>query len=133
MMAVRTRFEIKGVDEYLEKLRKAGQDIDAVADRALAAGGEILAEGMRRRVPKDTHNLEKHIGVTAPAADGNVHYVEVGVLEADADTARYGNVQEFGAATTPAQPYIRPTIKEDWSKARKAMKQVIVDAQVGIE
>ncbi len=55
-MTVRARFETKGFEAYLEKLAKAGQDVDAAAQEALQAGGEVLLAGMQRRVPKDTGN-----------------------------------------------------------------------------
>jgi len=129
----KTRLETKGFSEYLERLAKAGRDIDAVSGEALAAGGEILLNGMVTRVPVDTHNLQSHLKVDGPHQDGNFHYVEVGLVRADADTARYGNVQEFGSSNTPAQPYIRPTLDGDMSKARAEMKRVFIQADVGID
>ena len=127
-MAVKTRIMTKGFEEYLEALAKAGQNIDAIADEALLAGGEVLLAGMERRVPKDTHNLEQHLALVGPVQDGNFHYVEVGIPPtADANTARYGNVQEYGSANTPAQSYIRPSLDHDMSKARAEMKKVFVE------
>lgn len=123
-MPIKTRLTTKGFEEYLEKLAQAGKNIDVMADKALEAGGKVLKAGMRRRVPKDTHNLENHIDCSEPKQDGNFHYVEVGVLNADKDTARYGNVQEFGSANTPAQPYVRPTLDSDMGKARREMREV---------
>jgi HK97 gp10 family phage protein len=127
-MAVRYKLVTKGFEEYLEMLAAAGRDIDAIADEALEAGGVVLLDGMKRRVPKDTHNLEDHLVATAPEQDGNYHYIEVGLdKNADADTARYGNVQEFGSSSCEKQPYLRPTIDEDMGKARRAMKNVFVE------
>lgn len=125
-MAVKTRLTTKGFEEYLEALQKAGEDIDAIADDALEAGGQILLSGMQQRVPKDTHNLERHLSLEGPFVEGNFHYVEVGLdtTKADADTARYGNVQEYGSARTPAQSYIRPTLDHDMAKARSAMRRI---------
>jgi HK97 gp10 family phage protein len=127
-MVVKSRITTKGFEEYLEAIAKAGQNIDAIADEALLAGGEVLLEGMDRRVPKDTHNLEKHLALIGPVQDGNLHYVEVGIPPTtDANTARYGNVQEYGSANTPAQPYIRPSLDHDMGKARARMKEVFVE------
>lgn len=124
-MTTRVKLETKGFSEYLEKIVKAGQNVDIAADQALAAGGDILLGGMQRRVPKDTHNLEQHLVVDGPHRDGNFHYVEVGLAKhADAETARYGNAQEYGTSSMPAQPYIRPTLDSDMGKARKAMRAV---------
>jgi HK97 gp10 family phage protein len=127
----RTKLTTKGFEEYLEAIAQAGKDVDTVTNEALTAGGAILVDGMQRRVPKDTHNLEQHLTCTNPVQDGNYHYVEVGISkDADATTHRYGNVQEFGSAHTPAQPYFRPTFDEDMSKARAAMRKVFEEKKL---
>ncbi|MDD5367461.1 MAG: HK97 gp10 family phage protein [Anaerolineaceae bacterium] len=124
-MPIKTRLTTKGFEDYLERIAQAGQDIDQVADEALQAGGAVLVDGMQARVAVDTHNLQSKIDCSEPQQDGNFHFVEVGLLkDTDADTARYGNVQEFGSANMPAHPYIRPTLDSDMGKARRAMRQV---------
>ena len=86
------------------------------------AGQDVALAGMVRRVPKDTHNLELHLVKTAVQQDGNFVYGEVGLIGADAETARYGNAQEYGKANMAAQPYVRPTMDADKRKIRKAMR-----------
>lgn len=118
--------EMKGLEEYLERLVQMGKDVDAAAAKALEAGGDVLLAGMKRRVPKDTHNLEQHLVRTEPVRDGNYTYVEVGISkDADAETARYGTAQEYGTSSMAAQPYIRPTVDSDAGKARAAMREVL--------
>lgn len=125
-MAVRAKIDLKGFGEMLEAISKLGRDIDAATDRALLAGGEVLLEGMKQRVPKDTRNLEHHLVVEGPFRDGNYHYVEVGLArDTDAETARYGTVQEFGSSSMAAQPYIRPSVDGDRGKVNKAMKEAL--------
>lgn len=132
-MPIKTRITTQGFSEYLERLAKAGRDIDAVSDEALREGGEILLNGMRTRVPIDTHNLQQSLAVDGPKQDGNFHYVEVGLVNADAETARYGTAQEYGWSDHAGQPYIRPTLDGDMAKARSEMRKVFVSAEVGIE
>lgn len=121
----KVRLDTKSIINALDDLASKGQDIDALSDKALEAGGKVLVEGMRKRVRKDTHNLEQHIQADGPVADGNFHYIDVGLprnrLLVDAETARYGAAQEYGTSSMAAQPYIRPTLDEDMRKARKAM------------
>jgi HK97 gp10 family phage protein len=117
---------MKGFDEYFEKLVKAGRDIDAAADRANVAAGDVILEGMEELVPRDTENLAEHLERSEPEVDGNYHSVNVGMQKTpkpDADTARYGNVQEYGSARTPAQSYIRAGFDRKRSNARKAQKE----------
>ena len=127
-MATWVKLTTKGFEEYLENLARAGKDIDAITDRALRAGGEVLLQGMKRRVPKDTGNLEANLKIEGPKKDGNFHYILVGLVNADGETARYGTAQEYGTSSMAAQPYIRPTIDEDKAKAGKAMLEVFKDA-----
>jgi HK97 gp10 family phage protein len=130
-MATWVKLSTKGFDEYLENLARAGRDIDAITDHALEAGGEVLLKGMQRRVPvgkapEDPHpgKLKKTLRIDGPHQDGNFHYILVGLVNADADTARYGTAQEYGTSSMAAQPYIRPTLDEDKGKSGKAMLEV---------
>ena len=128
-MPIRTRLTTKGFDAYLQKLAEAGANIDAVTDEALAAGGEVLAKGMQSRAPVLTGNLRDNLAASAPKADGNLHFIEVGLKkEADGDTHRYALAQEYGWAdrtgAKAGKPYIRPTLDADMGKARTAMRNV---------
>jgi HK97 gp10 family phage protein len=118
-----------GTDETLEELARLGRDVDLVAGESLMAAARVYEEGMRQRVPKDTHNLEKHIQIKGPQKDGNYYFVEVGVIDdrgfTDAETARYGAAQEYGTSTMAAQSYIRATVDHDTRKARKAASDVL--------
>ena len=124
-MATLAKFETRGFAEYLEAIAKAGRDVDAASAEALSAGGEILLAGMQRRAPRDTGNLAEKLSVDGPHQDGNYHFILVGLGKGvDAKTARYGNAQEYGTSSMAAHPYVRPTIDNDLSKARKAMRDV---------
>lgn len=124
-MAVRMKVSTKGMQDALAALAETAANIDQVASEMILAGGEVLQDGMRQRAPKDTHNLENKIALDGPHQDGNYHYAEVGLPRSvDADTARYGTAQEFGTANMAAQPYIRPTVDRDKTKARRAMIEV---------
>lgn len=130
-MAVRAKLDVKGFADYLEKIAKANLDINKITANALEAGGNVLLTGMRRRVPKLTHNLEDSLVIDGPHTDGNYVYVLVGLSKsADADTVRYGNVQEYGASDTPAQPYIRPSLDIDMKQAKLAIKKVFEDTGI---
>lgn len=125
---MKTKLTTKGFEDYLERLVAAHADIDAICDEALAAGGEVLLEGMQRRVPVDTGNLKDNLTVTEPMHDGNFHSINIGLVQGvDAKTMTYGMVQEYGSGHVAAQPYIRPTMDEDMGKARKAMKKIFVE------
>lgn len=124
-MASQFSLDLKGLHEYMEHLAQAGEDVDAAAARAVLTGAELAQDGMVRRVPVDKGNLRDHIQIKGPDQDGNYISVEVGLIHdrnyTDAETARYGNAQEYGTSSMAAQPYIRPTMQGDRRKIRQAM------------
>jgi len=124
-MTTYAKIELKGLDEYFKTIKQAGIDIDAAAQRALDAGGEILHSEMDNLVPKDEGNLQAHIVILGPFLDGNLNYVEVGVLNADAKTTIYGNVQEYGSPSKniKSQSYIRAAVDRKKSAVRKAIRE----------
>jgi HK97 gp10 family phage protein len=129
-MAIRVKLETKGLTKYLEQIAASAQNIDELVDDALKAGGEVLKAGMRRRVRKDSHNLEEHIDIEGPKVDGNQHFIFVGLKKTkDAVLARYGNAQEYGTSNMAAQSYIRATVDEDMGAARAAMKKVVLGSE----
>lgn len=113
-MTTKAYFSVKGLGEYMEAIQKAGKDIDAAAQRALTAGAPILQGEMQDLVPFDTGDLSDHIQIDGPHQEGNFSYIEVGVVTADAETARKGNAQEYGWSSGgkfhPGKSYIRPAI-----------------------
>ena len=128
---MRGSFSVSGLDEWLEALRQADANVEAVAAEAVEAGGQVLLAGMLSRVPVDTGNLRDHLTVDGPHQEPNGEvWVEVGLPKksTDAKTMRYGTVQEYGSAHTHAQPYIRPAFDSDRAKARKVMVDVLKKA-----
>lgn len=128
---MKTKLSTKGFEEYLENIVQAGKDVDESAKRALLIGAEIIQEEMIELVPVETGNLRDHIKIKGPEQDGNYISVEIGIIHdiryTDKRTAIYGTVQEYGSATNPAQPYIRPGITRARRKAMKAMKDSLIE------
>jgi HK97 gp10 family phage protein len=120
-MPTKAKMSTTGFDKYLETLVKLEADVDAAADAALQAGAEIMKKGMVKRAPEDTGNLKAHITIKGPDHEGNYHFVEVGVIDADATTARYANAQEYGSPKRAAHSYIRATMDEDKRNIKRAM------------
>ena len=123
---MKTVLTTRGFDEYLDKLAKAGKDIDPIADEALDAGSAVLETGMLKRAPELPGHLKSKIG-RRKITDGNYHAVEIGIQNVDRETELYFFYQEMGSAHAPAHPYLRPTFDHDRSKARNEMKRVFVE------
>ena len=128
-MTVKASFSTKGFEAYLEDIQRAGKDIDAAATRALQAGAEIVQNEMRALVPVDTGNLLEHIKIRGPFTEGNRNFVEIGVIHqvdyTDAETAKYGNAQEYGWLSGGKYHHGKSYIRAGWDQAkRNAMKAI---------
>ena len=122
-MATKGSLSLAGLEKYLEEFAAAGRDVDGAAANALRAGAtEVVLPEMIKLVPKDSHNLEEHLEAGEVVRDGNFSSIDVGILDADKETAIYGNVQEFGSSSVEAQPYIRPSFAKK-TAIRKAMEK----------
>ncbi len=114
----------RGFEEYLERIARAGDDVDAVADEALMAGAEILLDGMNKRAPVETGNLVSKLKIIGPVNNGNYHSVKIGLFDVNREKEMYFFYQELGSAKRPAHPFIRPTFKEDSKRARAKMLEI---------
>ena len=132
-MAIRTKLDTKGFDEYIEALIKAGDQVDETAQEALQAGAEVLLAGMQRRVTVLTGHLKSKLSISGPYQDGSDHFVYIGLNKGiDAETAREAVANEYGTSVMAAQPFIRPTVAEDGTRARAAMRKVF-KSKMGME
>ena len=118
---MRAAFTVKGIDEYLEKLRQAGEDLDAAVDVGLKNAAEILIAEMRARVPVDSGNLRDHLVVNGPFRIGDAHFVYVELDMIDREAMLYGVFQEFGTPHMEPHSYIRAGKAAGKSRARKAL------------
>lgn len=113
---------LKKMMEDLTEMERS--EVDAVAAEMLDAAADLLLEGMLKRVPIDQHDLEKTLWRDSVKQDGNLFSVEVGLMDAPKKIAIYGNVQEYGSGSVPAQSYVRATEKADKGKVYRKMRQI---------
>ena len=130
-MTTRGELSLKGLEEYLEDLAAAGEDVDQAAANALIAGGDVILPGMQELVAVDTGDLKDHLHRTEPVRDGNLTIVEIGVFDGenlpDAKLAKKANAQEYGYTRGgkhyPGQPYARPGFDNKKRAALEVMKE----------
>ena len=103
-MSDTARVEVKGGDELADSLRRAADEI-AEPTRALDNAGRLVEQRARSGAPVDSGALARSISATRSGTEVRVG-PHVGV---------YAAVQEYGSATTPAHPYLRPAL--DYSEA----------------
>ena len=132
--------QIKLSSDFAKKLKKAGDRMDKVAEKALNAGADILEGKVRSNLSKvvgkdtkkesqSTGQLLNALGKTpvrmAPKADG--WDIKVGFSEPRKDgtpNALVANVLEYGKKGQSPKPFIKPALNSTRTKVRKKMSQV---------
>ena len=108
-----SRWEISGLDDYLEFLQKASVDINLVSREGLAEAGRMLQSAMVSRCPSD--KLKPYIKIHTPSAEGDWNYVAVGYIRdlayTPADIAKAANAVEFGSVHNAPMAHIRPAVR----------------------
>jgi len=102
-------------------LKKALKDVNLNGNDVLqieGAGAYTLVNGMRMRVPKDTHATENSIRPHIIVATDTLVIDEVGPETDYAYNIEYGIKSK---PNYPIQPFIRPTAFEDFAKVIKAI------------
>lgn len=130
---------------FLDRLSKLGSHSDAIAEKVLEAGGEIVLAKVQSNLSsvigrgtkydsRSTGELECSIGLS-PAKldrDGN-HNVKIGFVDPRSDgdsNAKIANILEYGKHGQPAKPFLKPAKRASKSACEEAMKRTF-EEEVG--
>ncbi|WP_313292575.1 HK97-gp10 family putative phage morphogenesis protein [Faecalispora jeddahensis] len=130
------KMTIKGMDEYALKLAKLGAASDAIAEKAIAAGTNIVADKIRSNLHEvlsgeSTGDMEKSLGITPLSRDkdGNLN-MKVGFHGYD----RKGVANKLKARVIESgspyrgikgRPFVRTAVKATKKAAQAEMGRVI--------
>lgn len=117
--------EIKGVDELLRKLRQLPEKVQKrVVVGAVRAAAKPLIKEARAKVPVDTGNLKKSIGVTKRRSKNkNIIHFSISPRKGGKYNGFYGHFVEFGTSKMPAKPFLRPAFESKGKETIEAAKQ----------
>jgi len=126
-MANSMKLDLKGFDNLLERIKKAGGDINAAAEQALIESAKPFNEDLKAGIEKHrlTGVTEKSMKPLEVKWEGNIATLNVGF-----DMKKGGLPAlfiEYGTPTQKADPFIRPAITKNTPKARKIQKKVLND------
>ncbi|WP_415782959.1 HK97-gp10 family putative phage morphogenesis protein, partial [Bacillus manliponensis] len=100
------KLEFSGIEELEDMFEQIGANIDEADNRALKAGGEIIAEKQRdlvNRSGKDQAHIEDNIRVSKPKDTGEGKFIEVGP---NGKVAWRAHFLENGTSKMPPYPFI---------------------------
>lgn len=122
------RFELSGLDEYLEKIRAAGRNVEEVAAEAVRASVQPIYQDLKDWV--DDHKLTgataKGLTVSDIKREGGRIYVELGIDTTDAPLAWHAVFVEYGTPKVPADPGIRLAFQDNKARVRTIQKKILV-------
>ena len=129
---------VKMPDELLEKLSRLGAESDAIAERVLEVGGDIVVSKVKSNLSavigngvkfdsRSTGELERSLGVSPVKIDkyGNSN-IKIGFTEPRSDNesnAKIANIIEYGKSGQPAKPFLKPAKSATKTACMNAMKQ----------
>jgi HK97 gp10 family phage protein len=123
-MPSRGVFTLSNLEEYLEKIAAAGQDVDQACAEALEEAAPIVTKKMHEDLRASSETWTGATDATIEQAqaqrEGNYTFVEITAGGAPAEQAFY---KEFGTARQAAEPFFRPSFtnrRHLWRNALKA-------------
>ena len=117
------KVDMKMPEEFLMRLSRLGENTDAICEKALEAGGELVLSKVKSNLSsvvgrgtkydsRSTGELERALGLSPVKADRNGnHNVKVGFSEprrGDGSNAKIANILEYGKHGQPAKPFLKP-------------------------
>ena len=116
-MAISVSIDTKQLMSALKELPKNIQKNVMVG--ATRAGAVAIAEEAKLRVPVDTGDLKKSIGVTRRKGDVNIVRFSISPRKGKGLGGWYAHFVEFGTSKQPAQPFMRPAYENSSEEALK--------------
>ena len=129
---------VKMPDELLEKLSRLGAESDAIAERVLEAGCEVVVSKVKSNLSavigsgvkfdsRTTGELERSLGVSPVKVDKNGNSnIKIGFTEPRSDgesNAKIATIIEYGKSGQPAKPFLKPAKSATKTACMNAMKQ----------
>ena len=132
--------DFKLPDEFLTKLSRLGNDTDAVAEKVLKAGGEVVLARVRSNLvtvigsgtkfdSRSTGELAQSLGLSPVKLnrEGN-HDIKIGFSEPRSDgsnNAKLANILEYGKHGQPAKPFLKPAKSASKAECIRVMEQTL--------
>ena len=130
------KVDFKMPEEFLSQLSKLGGNFDAVAERVLQAGGEVVLRKVKSGLsavigqdlkyePRSTGELERSLGLSPVKLDRDGNYnIKIGFSEPRSDggsNAKIANIIEYGKHGQPAKPFLKPAKSASKAACQEAM------------
>ena len=139
--ALSTSLTISGLDEYLAKIKAAGNNIEEACKAAVDAAAPIVEADMKLGAAKhkDNGDVLDAIESTPAEADGYGVYATVGIDAEKHPEAKHGVYQEYGGGPKAHRnkkfpdPFVRPAFDNNKAKVKAIEKAELKKRGVPVE
>lgn len=114
------KFEAKGLDEYIEKLRNLGANVEGSCKRAVYPAAGVVIEAIKANTPVDTGGLRDSMALRTFVNENGYIYTQVafdGYDERGHPNPVKARVLESGSSTRQKHPFIRPAVNQVRARA----------------
>lgn len=132
-------------EQLMIKLSRLGSESDAIAERVLKAGSDVVLPKVKSNLSavigsgtkfdsRTTGELERSLGVSEVKVDKNGnHNIKIGFSEPRSDgesNAKIANIIEYGKSGQPAKPFLKSAKASTKTACKNAMIQAL-ESEVG--
>lgn len=127
-------------DDLLKKLSQTAENMDAISEKVLKAGGEVVLQKVKSNLEsvigkdtssksKSTGELVNSLGLSKVLIDknGNAN-IKIGFSEPRKDgssNAMIANIIEYGKHGQPAKPFLKPAKLQSKNECIEVMKKTL--------
>lgn len=121
------KFQLTGLDQYLEKIQKAGKNIDDAVAKAVEESAVPIFEDIRKWAEKHemTGAVLAGVNISQVQMEGNKFWVEVGIDSDKSKFSWHAVFVEYGSPTTPPDPGIRPAFANNKKNVKQIQRNVL--------
>jgi HK97 gp10 family phage protein len=133
---MRCDIKLNGLEEYLEKLRRVGADIDKIAEEAVEESAKPVYEDIRKWAEKHKRTGAAYKGVVIPKAENSAGeiYTELGIESSLAHKDAWHIVfVEYGTPRVPADPGLSEAFRKNKSKVKRIQKRILEKGGIPID
>lgn len=135
--ALTASFTMPNIDGLLEKVQKAGNDIDAVCEDAVKAALPIVEKDMKAGAAKHEKTGAVVNAIDAKPIERSAWGVwgTVGIDTEKHPEAKHAVYQEYGDGHSPGfpDPFIRPAVDDNKAKIKKIERDILKKGGIPIE
>jgi len=136
MSGPRVSFKVAGLEEYLEKIKKTGANMDKLVADAIDASAAPIEDTIYAWAEKHkrTGAVLEGVGRSEVQREGDKFFVEVGVFSGAASpTAWHAAFVEYGTPRMAPDPGIRPAFKKNQAKVKKIQRDILTKGGVPLD